>query len=124
MERLSAVPRYAVLGCLTLDSVITERGQRFRRVCGGNALYAAAGTHVWDSSVGIVTRVGADYPADCLDRVRESGIDLTGLRRLDEPHGLLVAFAYRADGSRTRTIPPELLATVPEEDRAAFTDKR
>jgi len=50
------------------------------------------------------------------------GIAADGIARLDAPHGRNMAFAYRPDGSRTRAIPPGLLARVPSSERARFVD--
>lgn len=115
------VPVHAVVGCLTLDSVVGADGGLVRRTCGGNALWAAVGAHAWDRRVGIVTRVGDDYPTACLAEL-SSGVDVGGLRRLSGPHPLHVAFAYRPDGSRSRRIPPDVLAAIPEDIRQDFTD--
>jgi sugar/nucleoside kinase (ribokinase family) len=115
-------PRYIACGGMTVDSVITADGRRLLDVCGGNALYSAVGMRAWDDSVGIVGRVGDDYPTSCLDLAADRGLDIQGLRRLPGTHELRVAFAYRPDGSRTRTVPPDLLAAVPLSERHHFRD--
>ncbi|HTC85076.1 MAG TPA: carbohydrate kinase family protein [Candidatus Acidoferrum sp.] len=114
-------PRYVVVGCLTTDSVVTATGELIRRSCGGNALYAAVGVHIWDRSVGIVARTGSDYPTGCLGEVG-ARVDLGGLRHIPGPHPIHVAFAYRPDGSRVRRIPDDVLATIPAEIRSDFVD--
>ncbi len=115
-------PLFAVLGCLTLDSVVTASGDRFARACGGNALYAAAGVAIWERRVGIVTRAGSDYPDECLQAFQDEGIALDGVRRRTDRPGLHVAFAYRPDGSRSRDLPPEVLAAITAEERPSFRD--
>lgn len=115
------VPQYAVIGCLTLDSVVTATRELIPRTCGGNALYASVGVHVWDRSVGLVTRAGNDLPAACLAAI-EACVDGAGIQRLAAAHPLHVAFAYEPDGSRTRRIPSEILATIPVEWRPYFYD--
>lgn len=107
---------------MTVDNVITAEGERMVGICGGNALYSAAGMRVWDDRVGIVGKVGEDYPADCLNALAAFGVDVAGLRLLPGPHALRVAFAYRPDGSRTRTVPVGLLAKVPAAERHHFRD--
>lgn len=114
-------PIYGVLGCLTLNSVVTAPGARFANVCGGNALYAAAGAAIWDQRVGIVTRAGADYPEDCFQAFQNAGLSLAVHRTHDQP-GLHVAFAYRADGSRSRQVPSDVLARIPPDERPSFYD--
>ena len=114
-------PRYVVMGSLTIDSVATAAGELIPRACGGNSLYGSIGVHIWDSSVGLVTRAGRDYPDGCLGEISRS-VDTTGVRRLEREHPVHVAFAYKDDGSRVRHLPPETMATVPVEMRPYFVD--
>jgi ribokinase len=115
-------PSYIAFGGMTVDNVITADGHRLIGVCGGNALYSAVGMRVWADDVGIVARVGDDYPHECIEAAAGYGLDLHGLRRLNGPHRLRVAFAYRADGSRTRTVTDDMLEGVPLAERHHFQD--
>lgn len=115
-------PEFAVVGCLTMDSVITHDGRRYARAAGGNVLYTALGARVWSDSVGIVSRAGADYPTATLSALSDLGVDASGVTVLDRPHEFLVAFAYTADGNRTRIVPPEVMATVPAAERPDYVD--
>jgi ribokinase len=114
-------PRFAVLGCLTIDSVVTADGSLIPRTCGGNALYGSIGVHVWDRSVGLVSRAGYDYPDGCLGEIGES-VDVSGVRRLTRDHPVHVAFAYRDDGSRDRVVPRERMERIPADLRPYFVD--
>jgi sugar/nucleoside kinase (ribokinase family) len=114
-------PPAVVVGCLTVDNVVTAEGALIPSVCGGNSLYALVGARLWGPSVGLVARVGDDYPVACLDAI-SAAVDIGGLRHRDGPHPLRVAFAYRPDGSRTRTIPSDVQARIPAELRPAFLD--
>ena len=116
-----SVPAYAIVGCLTIDSVVSANGDLIHRTCGGNSLWAAVGAHIWDQRVGIVARAGVDYPSECLGEIAKS-VDLSGLRRLPGLHPVHVAFAYRPDGSRSRRIPNDVFATIPESLRLDFID--
>lgn len=115
-------PRFIACGGMTVDNVVTGDGRRLIDVCGGNAFYSAVGMAVWTDRVGIVARVGDDYPAECLTRAASLGIDLRGLRLRPGPHRLRVAFAYRPDGVRTRGVPPDILETIPPIERELFRD--
>lgn len=117
-----APPRFIACGGMTVDNVVTADGRRLINVCGGNAFYSAVGMAVWSDRVGIVARVGDDYPGDCLSRAASHGIDLLGLRLRPGPHRLRVAFAYRPDGARTRGVPPDILETIPAAERGLFRD--
>jgi len=113
---------YVLAGSLTIDNILTADGRAVPRLCGGNAVYAAIGARIWSDRVGILTRVGRDYPTACLERLAVSGVDLAGVAALDEPHGMNVAFCYRSDGSRTRAFPEEAFAQIPAADRPSFRD--
>lgn len=114
--------RLIICGSFTLDNVIAPSGERLPQNCGGNVVYAAAGAALWGDRVGLVAPVGNNYPADFLDALAAHGLDLGGVRRLDAPHGMNVAFWYRPDGSRERRFPADVLAQIPEPERARFTD--
>ena len=73
-------PDLAVLGNLLLDDVIYADGTTRMSQPGGAAMYAALGAALWGVSVGIVTRLGDDYPRPILDRLAERGVDLDGAR--------------------------------------------
>ena len=66
---------YLFIGGLRTDYCITHDGQVLLGTMGGNAIYAATGAMVWSSSVGIISRVGSNYPEEWLDtsRVESSG---------------------------------------------------
>lgn len=59
---------------MTVDNVITADEQRLIGVCGGNAFYSAVGIRVWDDSVGMVGKVGEDYPPECLEAMVDYGL--------------------------------------------------
>ncbi len=115
-------PQYGVVGCLTLDNVIAHGGERYARVAGGNVLYTALGVMVWSPSVGIVSRAGSDYPQRTLAALADIGVDVGGVTVRDGPHEFNVAFAYSPNGDRTRTVSPQLLATLPADERRFYHD--
>lgn len=69
-------PRVWILGNLTRDDVVLADGTTAMGLCGGNALYAARGAHVWDDGVGITARVGHDWPAEQTAVLRSLGFEL------------------------------------------------
>ena len=119
---MSAAPALLVCGSLTIDNVRTADGTLLPRRAGGNVIFAALGARLWSSSIGLVSRAGRDYPREALTRMRGLGFDLAGIARIDAPHGMNVAFSYAADGSRVRVFPPDIMAAIPQPDRARFTD--
>ncbi len=117
-----SVPELLVCGSLTLDNVVTADGTLLPQGAAGNVVYAALGAALWAGQVGMVSRAGADFPAEFLAMLGDHGLDLAGIARIDAPHGMNVAFAYKRDGSRVRTFPAELMARIPAELRPRFTD--
>jgi ribokinase len=115
-------PDLIVCGSLTLDNVVTADGRCLPQAASGNVVYAALGARLWGARVGLVSRAGTDYPQAFLDVLAASGLDLEGISRVDAAHGMNVAFAYRADGSRVRAFPPEVMARIPPGERVRFTD--
>jgi sugar/nucleoside kinase (ribokinase family) len=115
-------PDLAIFGCLTPDNVVTANGECQPQTFGGNALYGALGARVWSDRVGMISRFGAGYPLACFDLLRSLNIDIAGVRDLCKPHGRNVAFAYRADGSRTRDFPQEVIDRIPLHERPRFID--
>src|SRR6478672_9164093 len=61
-------------------------------------------------------------PTACFDLLRALNIDIAGVRHLGKPHGRNVAFAYKADGTRTRAFPPEIIERIPRAERSRFID--
>lgn len=117
-----SAPDLVIFGCLTLDNVVTAKGECLPQTFGGNCLYAALAARLWCERVGVVSRAGENYPEAAFDLLHRREIDVAGIRRMAGPHGRNMAFAYRPDGSRTRVIPPELIARLPAAERDRFVD--
>ena len=112
----------ACCGSLTLDNVVLADGRYLPRSCGGNVVYSALAARLWHDRVGLVSRVGVDYPESFLTLLADQGLDLGGVVRGRGAHGMNVAFSYRPDGSRVRAFPPHVMAAIPPEERARFVD--
>lgn len=54
------------------------------RTAGGACLYAAMGAYVWTSGIGVVSRIGDDYPQAYLEKLQAMGVTLY-LRRMPGP---------------------------------------
>jgi sugar/nucleoside kinase (ribokinase family) len=67
-----------MIGTVALDTVETPRHGRVERALGGSASYGAvAGS--WFAPVAILANVGQDFPQGYITRMKERGIDLSGL---------------------------------------------
>ncbi|MFH2104457.1 MAG: PfkB family carbohydrate kinase [Chloroflexota bacterium] len=77
-------PDFVLTGCLRRDYLLPFAGQPLIDIPGGNMLYAAAGLTVWKGPVGLVGRVGEDYPHGWLRLFQACGWDTDGIRILAE----------------------------------------
>jgi fructoselysine-6-P-deglycase FrlB-like protein/sugar/nucleoside kinase (ribokinase family) len=122
-----AVHDVIVVGNLTVDDVVHPNGETTMASPGGNTIHAATGAMIWGLSVGAVARVGADFPVAALDRLRDAGLDTSGLRPIEGPT-VRNWVVYEHDGHRSwvyRTAPERRLevAPSPEDIPTGWTDQ-
>jgi sugar/nucleoside kinase (ribokinase family) len=75
-------PTFVIAGRLRRDYLLPPSGRPLIDVPGGNLLYAAAGLGIWDSRVGLLARVGEDYPHEWLLSFEKHGWDRRGIHVL------------------------------------------
>lgn len=95
------MPRLYVLGNFTIDDIVYHRSSAAWDVPGGNALYSALGARTWLHEVGLIARLGDDYPEACLGALGERGIVLA-IRRVDGPN--IHNWALYEDGATHRFV--------------------
>jgi sugar/nucleoside kinase (ribokinase family) len=115
-------PSFGIVGGLALDNVITADGEYHVGKPGGNTLWASLGAAMFDTSVGIVARMGVDYPEEVLVRLERSGVNVDGVQKTGQPHVLRIAYKHLTDGRRLQPVPVSELVALPAEVRAAFVD--
>ncbi len=76
--------RLYVLGHLTIDDIAYHQVGVSWDQPGGNALYSAVGAQIWLSEVGVLARVGRDYPEEHLETLRRCGLELA-ISRAEAP---------------------------------------
>ncbi len=104
-----------VIGNLTIDDVVRPNGETTMSSPGGNTIYAGTAAQLWGLRVGLVARVGADFPTAALDRLTNAGLDTGGLRPVEGPT-VRNWVIYEADGRRTwvyRTEPGRAVEVAP-----------
>ncbi len=99
------MPELICCGGLRVDYVITHDGQAHLREMGGNALYAAVGARLWSDKVGLLARVGENYPVGWLDALRRHGLDTSGVRAVPGRQDMRTFFAYLDPCTRVDTDP-------------------
>ncbi len=87
-------PTYVIAGHVTREYVLPPTGKPLLDVPGGSALYAAGGLLPWDQNVGLLARVGEDYPRAWLKEIQARGVDVEGIEVLEQSLDLRAFFAY------------------------------
>lgn len=103
---------HAIIGNLREDFFITPSGEAHLHVLGGNAVYAAAGARLWAEGVGLVSRVGANYPRPWLDQLKARGLDTRNVKVLPDPHDTRTFYAYLSHEERQDTDPMSHFARI------------
>jgi ribokinase len=101
----SPAPDFILLGQVTIDDIVPAMPGPWQRQIGGSSLYALAGARLWldPSRIGLVARVGEDYPFDVERLLHSAGVRSMALRRVAASH-LIEWLIYEPDGSR-RSLP-------------------
>jgi ribokinase len=111
--------QYFTAGGLRIDYLITPDRQVRLREMGGNAIYSAVGAKIWSQQVGILSRVGDNYPQEWLDQLAHAGICTDGVRRVAGWHDMRTFYAYLDMETRVDTDPvrhfAELGLPVPDD---------
>lgn len=74
--------RYLIAGKLSRDFILPVNGKPALDIPGGNLIYTAVGVRLWDQGIGLIGRVGEDYPREWLDQFAVRGFDCRGVKVL------------------------------------------
>jgi sugar/nucleoside kinase (ribokinase family) len=96
---------YFAAGGLRIDYIITADQQVHLRQLGGNAIYSAVGARIWSADVGIMARVGENYPERWLNQLRKAGIRTEGVVRVPGWQDMRTFYAYSDLETRHDTEP-------------------
>src|SRR5215510_2342766 len=98
-------PNYLIFGQLTREYLLPPSGPVRLDVAGGSPLYVAAGFRVWESTVGLVGRVGGDYPRAWLEDFESRGLDTRGIKILEKEVDVREFRAYTESFDASRINP-------------------
>jgi len=87
---------------MTRDFYITADDQPVLDALGGNLTYASIGLKLWEQTpnLGMIARVGEDYPQRWLDELTQRGFDTRGVTVLPEPVDVRNFYIYRDKTTR------------------------
>lgn len=122
-------PEFLVFGQLTREYLLSATAHPRLDTPGGSVLYAGSGLKVWEPSVGLVARVGDDYPREWIDDCTARGFDTRGIRVVPKKLDLRDFIAYTESfeashinpithfARREMTFPKSLLGYQPPNER-------
>ena len=98
-------PDLIVVGQVTIDDVVPAAPGSWKRQIGGSSLYAVAGARLWldPARIGLVARVGRNYPFDPVRLLERAGLRHVAMHPFAGEH-LVEWLIYEPDGSR-RSLP-------------------
>jgi sugar/nucleoside kinase (ribokinase family) len=96
-------PKFIAAGKLNREYILPPQGPPVMDSPGGSLLYAAGGLAVWDGDVGLVARVGEDYPRSWLGEFEKRGLDVRGVRVLPQGVDLRSFIAYTEKNERSQS---------------------
>jgi len=98
-------PKYVIAGRLSREYILPAVGNPVLDSPGGNLLYAGGGLRLWDDGIGLVGRIGEDYPQQWLHDIEKRGFDTRGVRILPESVDLRVFISYTEAFEASRDNP-------------------
>lgn len=90
-------PKYIIAGRLSRDFVVPFTGSPKLDFMGGAAAFAATGLALWDKPVGVLTRIGEDYPREWLNEFAGYEIDTRGVTVVQESIDLRCFYGYSSE---------------------------
>jgi cytidine kinase len=102
-------PELVIAGTLRRVYLLPPSGRPLLDVPGGDLLHAAVGAAAWkqarDSEIGLLGRVGEDYPHEWLRSFEQRGFRVDGIRILPQPIDLRAFYAYMDVSTAQRNNP-------------------
>jgi sugar/nucleoside kinase (ribokinase family) len=98
-------PTFVIAGRITREFVLPPLGKPLLDTAGGSALYAAGGLLPWEGQVGLLARIGEDYPRPWLKDIEARGIDIRGIQILKQGLDLRAFRAYNDNFELTHGTP-------------------
>jgi len=98
-------PKYVISGQIQREFVISSAGAAYNDFLGGNLTYAYAGLRYWEQSIGLISRLSADFPKELLTWLTKMGGDVSGIIQKETSFEQRSFCAVDRDGSYTTERP-------------------
>ncbi len=91
------------VGHFAIDHIRPSGAKTFKKQLGGSVAYVSFAAKKLGANVGVISKVGADFPKDYVDVLKRSGVDLFGLRTVRDAITTSFALEYQNE-SRELTL--------------------
>lgn len=98
-------PRFIIAGLIHREYLLPPIGLPLLDVPGGNLLYAAGGLRIWETDIGLLGRIGEDFPFQWRRDFETRGFDTQGLKILPGSLDLRSFRAYSEAFEESRSNP-------------------
>ncbi len=105
MKRYSTFSKYAIVGKIQRNWIVTPSGSLIAGQVGGSLLHSFSGIRVWDGNVALIGKVDADFPLCDLDWLGEYGADIRGITRNKETFEMR-SFINHSENEGVSTLDP------------------
>jgi sugar/nucleoside kinase (ribokinase family) len=89
--------KHLLFGDLAQEWIIPPIGKLILGKLGGHLSYTLAGLQIWDSDVGLLSKISRNFPEELLDWLDQPGVNSSGIVRSNHPTEYRRFFAYRDD---------------------------
>lgn len=96
-------PNFVIAGKLTREYLLPPHGSPLLDSPGGNLIYTAGGLAVWDTNIGLISRITKEYPTEWLYQFQTRGFDIRGIETVQENFDLRSFIAYTDTHERSQT---------------------
>lgn len=97
---------FTSISCVIIDDIVLADGTRFTECLGGGGIHGAMGMRVWSDQVGLVAKIGDDFPADLMETLERS-FDVKGLA-ICKMKTVRSSQIFDGDGTRRNIFFPKL----------------
>lgn len=88
------------VGHFSIDHVLLSGANAFKRVLGGSPAYVSFAARKLGARVGVISKVGADFPEAYVNMLKRSGVDLFGLKVMRDSTTTSFALEYSNESRR------------------------
>jgi sugar/nucleoside kinase (ribokinase family) len=97
--------KYILAGDLSREWILPPNGFPVYGKLGGHLPYTLSGLQIWDHNIGLLSKIGSNFPEDLLEQINTQTVDTSGITRSSKPIDCISFYGYKLD-DKPVTDPP------------------